>query len=349
MVNSLEDELTAVHEQVAAEVLLSSYHDSPVLCHYTSLSGATSILQKNELRFSNATYLNDPNEINSGLEIFCKVALNKIEDLTTNGSDLFADLLGLLLFRICNSFTPKLSRRRIDSLYSFLLQKLSSPAARMIDTLRDEEWYAYIACFSEEPDNLRQWIPYAENGKGCSLSFVPMVDKYHYITERSDIYLTKVCYANVELKTQYVLELINRSGRVFYSFVQQHYSSQELGEIHKDPSRDPFLCYFTEMSKIIATDLIACKGEDYQDEKEWRLFFVTTMDQIKNQTLSIPGLYLKDGVLKPYYDIPILDSSIQGVKLGPLCSDLNANSFGILNHHREKPLEISKSQIKYRG
>jgi hypothetical protein len=100
--------------------------------------------------------------------------------------------------------------------------------------------------------------------------------------------------------------------------------------------------------------IAACKSSHYSDEKEWRLFFVRYFKDGYLNNEPAPSFYVKDGLLRPYYDILLQQNAITGIKLGPKCNyEMNSNAFKMLfaskGLNKNGEISITPSEIEYRG
>ncbi|MFS8050676.1 DUF2971 domain-containing protein [Rhizobium sp. BR 314] len=107
------------------------------LTHYTDLAGLQGIIENNELWLSHAAFLNDPQELEHGIEQAKKVLSNLLDDDAVES-------------------TTKGRRKLIKDI-----------AADMEDFERPA---AYIACFCQRSDILSQWRGYASR-QGVSITF----------------------------------------------------------------------------------------------------------------------------------------------------------------------------------
>jgi hypothetical protein len=334
---SIREELDQEHYRLVKEMLDNAPESSPTLYHYTTQQSAVYILEGNTLRFTNANYLNDPGEIQAGL----KIAEQVFREILNRQSEpnLFADVLGVTWFRVANSFTPYSQRaEKIKPLLDYLKTKLGPVAIEAVVGLLREETYVYLASFSTRSDDLRQWLPYGDNGNGVTIGFRGMKNKVHPITERLDVFLVRVCYETAAKKTEYLHTLLDNSYGILKKYSGK---GADIPKILAD--------YSIQMSVDLATDLIACKNHHYKDEEEWRLFYIQSVTQLRQGKEPHPSFYIKNGIIKPYQDIKLQKESIIEIKLGPVCHDLNIDSLRMLGHKKGLKLAISKSEIEYRG
>lgn len=121
--------------RIGTEFLVADDSDdegTPVY-HYTSLSTAKLILESNKLRLTERTHLNDPTEVQYGINLGRQ-----------------------LLDRAC----------RKHSFFMPLADRIKSE----LDTLFSSQMY-HVACFSLDGDSLPQWRSYGDDGRGVALGF----------------------------------------------------------------------------------------------------------------------------------------------------------------------------------
>jgi hypothetical protein len=342
--------LKNAHDECVSSMLGNVRSESPVLYHYTSLQSALSILQNRTLRFTNILYLNDPSELQLGLEIGERVIPLLMEEYVRAGKSLCADLLGMLLFRLSISFASY-SQREIKKpvLKAQLSPWLTDAARRMLDVLGNEEWFLYITCFSERDDDLRQWLPYGDNAQGAAIGFTPVKDNFHFLTEseRNNIFIVSVCYEDNAKKEEYLSQFLRKALAIYEQYAAVHYNPAYQG----DPNNDPGLLFLRVMTELLVTDLVACKSPHYKDEEEWRLFFIQTVQALRQGADPHPSFHIKNNLIKPYHDVKLMPNAIVDIRLGALCPDgLNADALIMLGHKQGfQRVIVTKSKIEYRG
>jgi hypothetical protein len=123
--------------------------------------------------------------------------------------------------------------------------------------------------------------------------------------------------------------------------------SANVERIFKHADNRVQYCY--KLFQLLVVGISACKSSHYSDEQEWRLFFV----RYPNDEPA-PSFYVKDGLLRPYYDILLQQNAITGIKLGPKCNyEMNSNAFKMLfaskGLNKNGEISITPSEIEYRG
>ncbi|AZV39457.1 DUF2971 domain-containing protein [Komagataeibacter xylinus] len=107
------------------------------LTHYTDLAGLKGIIENNELWLSHAAFLNDPQELEHGVDQTRQVLHNLLDDEVVE--------------------PPVTARQRLITDIQADIEDFERPAA-------------YIACFCQRSDILSQWRGYASR-QGVSITF----------------------------------------------------------------------------------------------------------------------------------------------------------------------------------
>jgi hypothetical protein len=301
------------------------------------LDSASKILKSGKLRFTNALYLNDPAELNGGLKIAEKVVLKMINNLhATNQQQ--CDMLAVLLFRLTVSFILPTQRKAIAESLLSKLTSFMTIATRdfLAEIYAHELMFAYIACLSERSDDLRQWLPYAENGSGIAIGFSSVANSMHSITEDPAIWIISTCYRPDTEKEDYL----------------EKFLAESLSALDKTSKSPDVMAYFIEiMMQLLIGDLIASKSPNYKDEEEWRLFFCHTFADLQADKAKRPDFFIRNGIMRPFHDIALAKLSIEDLKLGPLCEKgLNRDAITMLASDSlgYNPV-VSISEVEYRG
>jgi hypothetical protein len=334
---SIISQITELHDSLVIDCLDNIKSSSKRLYHYTSLDSATKILKSGKLRFTNALYLNDPAELMGGLKIAEKVVLKMIRDLHSSNQQK-CDMLAVLLFRLTVSFVlPKQRKAIAENLLSKLTSFITiSTRDFLAEIYAHELMFAYIACLSERQDDLRQWLPYAENGAGIAIGFSPVANSKHSITEDHAIWIIRVCYRADAEKEDYL----------------QRFLSESLNALEKTSRSPDVKAHFIEMMmRLLIGDLISSKSPNYKDEEEWRLFFYHTFAELHADKSKRPDFSIRNGIMRPFHDITLAKYSIEDLKLGPLCEkDLNRDAVTMLaSDALDYNTEVSASEVQYRG
>ncbi len=209
-----------------------------LLFHYTSAEGLHSILTNRKLRLTNARYLNDSQEILQGLEIVRQVLAELQRECPHSAGD-YRDLTDVLQPHRCNT---------------------------------------YVACFSEDEDELSQWRAYADDGRGYAIGFCST----RLANFRPDISLTKVLYADAATSAVCAAQL------EIAAMLRSHWLSAAA------TSSIPVLMLGKRLLDIVPW----IKHPAFKREREWRLCL--------NSFWEAPTVFTpRGGILVPRIETPI--------------------------------------------
>lgn len=163
--------VTASSAKAAIRKSHSANMPPPILTHYTDLAGLKGIIEQKELWLSHAAFLNDPQELEHGVEQTKKV------------------LKGLLDYKPSDQ-TAKARQKLVKEIFS--------------DMESFERPNTYISCFCERADLLSQWRGYASQ-QGVSISFE--LESLRNFFDNSDVELIQVLYGIKEAKRHIKAEI----------------------------------------------------------------------------------------------------------------------------------------------
>lgn len=323
------EELQTVLDQVHNECLMELNGDisekSGTLFHYTNMQGAASLIENGKFWFTDVRYCNDPNEIDDGLKLLNEVHA-EIMDEYLKKSPAFTSIMTHLVHLLSISLS-------FDNLDEKLLARAKEDLQKCginPDKFSTPKTSIFIACFSERHDDLRQWMPYADDGKGAALYF-RNVNEVHHLTPEDDIGILKVCYQPEEKKKQYI--------RNFYAKALEVFSKIEGNE--------PFInVLLANLYHSMTYDLIACKSENYKDEQEWRLVLLGERQAMDKRV----KFRVSNNVVRPYIEVPVSKESVLGLLLGPKTeATLNQHAFETMFRKHDYPnAKVRRSLVAYR-
>jgi hypothetical protein len=320
--------LTELHDRELTKLNGDLGQECPKLFHHTSLSAAKNILETGKLRLTDIRYLNDPQELNSGIEI----AFECLEDFFKHQKPLnslkiaYFRYLCFLVFSIKNAFSFESNYQEINEEYKSYVKKWLSIEE---DDLKKFNIDTFIFCFSEDADNLRLWMPYSNDGQGVSLCFFQPQDDFKII-ENVQLFLIRVCYKSKKDKISFLMNIFGELEKIYtISIKMQNYNH-----------------FHSEVFYALLYDVIACKDESYADENEWRVIFLKS-EKHDNEI----KYFEKNNVIKPYVEFELNKDEVEKIILGPKLEDIMnseslkkiASSKGYIN------VSINKSKIQYRG
>ncbi len=212
------------------------------LYHYTDARGLEGIINTQQVWFTHYRHLNDPSEMEFGMTIAKKV----LADVGGHTGSLTGRLV-------------KIFCEMVDDLFS-------------TDQLR-ATFDAYIASFSRDGDDLRQWQVYAANGRGFALGLAPQLFAIEDKPNRQpheNVCMAPVCYGDVAGRLHH-LPAIESASRIVANIVDR--KAKELRDINRG------MPFFDEMGKaLISAELLlnslSLKHGAYVHEHEVRLFII---------------------------------------------------------------------------
>ena len=315
----MEAFINTLHNECLLELNGSLNENGPDLYHYTSLESCKNILENKTFRYTDIRYLNDPSELENGLKIWVSV-LSEFADQYRSTDSKFSLFLTYIKHNIMI----------MTSLHSEKEEKINDFSLELKQEFQRDQPHPpndikiFIACFSEKPDDLRQWIPYGNDGNGASIGIQGCKNGLHNICDRG---IVKVCYEPEQKKVEFLTNFINGL-----------YKAYKEGNINPSDIMSNQVFY-----NLLIVDILACKTEKYSDEQEWRLFHVTsgTSEEIK--------YYENHGIIKPYIDISFEPNCVQEIIIGPKTEKrLNTESMRALLRNNGYKETVKKSDITYR-
>jgi len=347
--NTVDDDLAKWKEKVAIILdaagkkylnIDSNQNEAINLHHYTSLDGAYQIIKNGNIRLTNILYLNDPNELYDGLDIYMEAIIGLRESYSCNCrisfilSKIHHIIIDCLIINTSSKFI--VSKRKADDLdKKCKIEKFDFS----MDTLS-----VYVAAFcSKESESLRHWVHYGDNAKGVCLEFEAIgKNNLHYLNNNSNIseqdktqgsdIIAKVCYASDKNKKEFVNEFLNKT-------------IEKINDNDND-SDELFVKKIIFIADQICQHCIVSKNQSYSDENEYRLFVICHSDRKHEYRIN------NNNLLIPYIDNYLFDKGVlKGVILGSLNNEeLNTSSFkGLLKQCEYEDVEVTMSPIKYRG
>jgi hypothetical protein len=110
--------------------------------HYTDIDAMKNIIESKKIRATQANFLNDPSEINIGIDAITNYGSKKLKTLDGRPSDSQSEVCEWLFYKALSNCKSTIDRKSV-----------------------------YVSSFSYAPDLLTQWIMYASDGKGVSIAF----------------------------------------------------------------------------------------------------------------------------------------------------------------------------------
>ncbi len=214
------------------ELVLTSGGQPPsVLYHYTSGESLKKILETKTLLATHYGFTNDATELHASHE--------SVVESTTSVRD-----------------SQRANAPWLRTIFDRVLEKMESEGFH-------DDVPNFVACFSEDADNLGQWRAYADDGRGYAIGF----DTNRWECNESNepefgTILVQCAYDSAELGRETCAQqeaVIRRGGEL-----RQHLSSE---------SDRSALDFEIEMALFLAGAMstLRLKHSGFRDEKEWRL------------------------------------------------------------------------------
>ncbi|EMJ85531.1 DUF2971 domain-containing protein [Leptospira meyeri] len=255
------------------------------LYHYTSAEGLLGIQSSSSLHLSEHQFLNDMDELKYG-SLMTQI----------NISELLLEEYNLAKEK------GEFERKEIDFLN------------KILEKIKNKEKFLklgnfYIACFSENGDDIAQWKGYSNFGEGYSIGF----ETATLLKNKTDKYIfAKVIY-DKKKQSLIIKSVIKQILEVFNN--EEH--QEKIANIIENGASLLFLtsAFF--------------KNPKFSDEKEWRLIFTTHYFDSK-QILCKSGRF----GIHSYHPYKFDITSIKEVIVGPKYDFyLNSNSLNLLFKH----------------
>lgn len=267
-----------------------------VLYHYTSYQGAKSILAEKQFHMYRSNTMNDPTEVNSGLDIFFELLFDYAEERRkSDGSYSKATMrLGTCYYITVEAFNYYKHHTK-ENLVRFGIPEDEASRRAFIDraTSKDEEELrriraVYTLCFSEKCDVLDLWRPYGDDGQGVcigvkyeTLKEMKIAGKVKDEAKLFPTFLRKVTYDKQELVAS-IRDILDKM----------------IASIDTEGARNLF-----DICEEVYHHIICYKDSHYKSENEWRLYFYTKMHFHRpefNHTKNRPRPYMITPAINKY-------------------------------------------------
>lgn len=263
-----------------------------VLYHYTDANGLLGILSHKQLWLTHHSFLNDSNEIQYGKKLLKEVVPDFSESIPR---DSFEDWI--------ENFDMREERTKDQT---------------------------YIACFSENGDQLSQWRAYADDGLGFAIGF-------HSSALEDLAGSVGWCFG---------------PDRVIYNKGQQVKLLREAID-NGFTDNDGELIEFWD--GLLDQNSITFKEAAFTEEAEWRMtsIFIAQPDAAKDEYLECPTPLFRSTKygIAPYVQLAFPVAAIIEIVIGPRCPMREKHWVirQILRHHDvESEIKITNSKATYR-
>ncbi len=246
--------------------------------HYTKPERLLSLLESGTLRFSNALFLNDKEEVTYSYKL--------IVSLLDNTDGLNSRLFSKIREHFFNKYTNIVNGN---------------------DNFNYKYEY-YTVSFSTESDNLTLWNNYAKGQSytGYNIGFC----KKELISDMERKGFFSV-YGNIiyDRKTQEtILNLI------FKKWNKEFEKALKSKRVQKDSESEVLLKILFELIDILGVISLFFKNPHFKDEKEYRIIFINSFG---TDTSKPTKIFEKNGLFVPYIEYKFLKKAVSSINIGP--------------------------------
>lgn len=271
------------------------------LWHYTTARGALGIISSKSIYATHIRYLNDPSEVSYGVEV--------VRDA-------------------CDRYLADVKNERSRSFLTQLSAALTESAPILTD--------AYVACFSEEEDNLNQWRLYAAEGGGYAVGASSAALKR--LSGDLGFELVEMIYGK------------SKQGRLVETLLER--ACGLLERIPDGPKSDEQVKGIVRSTQVDLTKcIVRAKHDAFRNEQEWRLVCVAAeRPAIKKYT----EFGERGGLLVPRVKVPLCttkdDWAIRVISCGPtLHPVLSLDGIRALTEKYGVGCKVRRSEVPLRG
>ena len=237
-----------------------SNEDDLLLYHYTNPEGLKGILESRSIWCGHASYFNDPNEIDYGMELIAGI-IDEFLEINQEGE-----------------------------IYNFLIE-----LKRTLGIIfKNYGYHPYMACFSESGKMLSQWRSYATGGMGYCIGIgfsnaTLLADNIDNLSTDRRPKLRRVIYdLNIqrEVATDYIQLVIDGSKTTFDNWAN----------VPDDQKHTVMMMMVMQAANHLIEMILCFKLYEFRDEKEWRMVWVTREDHLAKEV----DLRTDNHALTPY-------------------------------------------------
>lgn len=186
-------------------------------------------------------------------------------------------------------------------------QRLKKIGARLVVEMVMRDYVILGTCFSEDRDLLSQWRGYALDGSGFSVTFdkEKLVQLANGLEEGPPLTLSKISYGYQDHAE--INAVVKELHDAFSSDADLYEEQDGFGHVLLNFTPDKRL-----RQKEATRNLFTVKNGAFREEKEWRLFFFDSINEIR-------GAEFRESrnVLSPFVRLKIPADALLGVTLGP--------------------------------
>jgi len=247
-ISRLEQEIKEYFSRIENISSLLDINDFPkdkIIYHYTSATGLLGIFQSQTIWATEASYLNDSQEIKYGIDL----ARAELDQLSKQS----------------NSKDHK---------------KLVDEVAKNLSTFSKSA--IYVSCFCEDGDLLSQWKGYSGKGySGIGAGFsiglnIDQLSKSRYELSTFPIRIKKVVYDN-EIQKKILWDECNATLGYFDAWLEKYPNEDDVSIF--------FPAAVAGLTEYIKLQSARFKASTFHEENEWRFIYVPSLPDAKYQKL----------------------------------------------------------------
>lgn len=283
-----------------------------IIYHYTKPEKLLSLLESETLRFSNALYLNDKEEVTYSYKL--------IVDLIDGRSDLNEKLFSKIREHFFNKYTNIVNGN---------------------DNFNYKYEY-YTVSFSTESDNLTLWNNYAKGQSytGYNIGFC----KNELIKDMIKKGFSSV-YGNVIYDRKVQVTVLNL---IFNKWNKEFERILKLKKVQKNSDAEEPLKVLFELIDILGIISLFFKNPHFKDEKEYRIIFINSFGTDTSKPTKICE---KNGLFVPYIEYKFQKRTVNSINIGPTLDEnifYTSTSRMLLNFgYGNKAINRSKIPLRY--
>lgn len=281
-----------------------------IIYHYTKPEKLLNLLASGTLRFSNALYLNDKEEVTYSYKL--------IVTLIDNREDLNPQLFDKIREHFFNKYTSIINGN---------------------DNFNYKYEY-YTVSFSTESDNLTLWNNYAkgQNYTGYNIGFC----KKELIDDMIKKGFSSV-YGNIIYDKKIQETILN----LIFDKWNKNYEKAYQNSKNKKHSDEQQLKILFELIDILGIISLFFKNPHFKDEKEYRIIFINSFGTDSSKPTKICE---KNGLFIPYIEYKFLKKTVNSINIGPTLNEniFYTSTYRMLANFGYSNKTINRSKIPLR-
>jgi hypothetical protein len=293
-----------------------------IIYHYTNFDASALILKNKKIWFTDIYSLNDPKEVEYGLDCAYDALGKGVFDKIQDGVNYAGHIAKFL------------------HVFDERIRKHPNKIANM-----------QVCCFSTKMDHLSQWRVYGDNGRGLALGFDPhiLTEEFKRTSEHNSFHIN---YDKEEL-----IKHQRHIANLALKFIDDANVTLENGGANLTNA----LSGLQEIHGVIAMNIaLFHKHSGYEDESEFRFLNIWSFNQHEEMRKALKSRMKSNGFFAQYidFDWSKRPDALREIIVGPvICSQsgefdkakIHIENILRDNGFKDKDVEIKKSHIPYRG